>query len=333
MKVKLLQEKCHFRLVDARGRAVQNVNEFLNTLRTRGLSPHTVRAYAYDLQSLFSWLNSPKQIRFFEMADLCKFIDWLRENNLSPRSINRRLSTIEMFYRFVTGKNLSALMPASGYRARSRDHNLGIHHLPLRKTRRMRVKVPKKLIIPLTTDQVRILLQQFARYRDLTICYLMLLCGLRAQEVLNIEQWDLRPFEKSVRIHGKGNKERILPLPDIICGVVAKYLLFERPADCSTKSLFVVLQGRQRGKPMTAAGLRSLFRIRRKYSQLANIHPHLLRHTFGSAMAAAGMSLPILQRMMGHAFPETTMQYINLAMNDIVEQFRHAADKIAEYYT
>lgn len=332
MKVKLLQEKHHFRFVDARGRSVRDVNEFLKTLRIRGLSPHTIRAYAYDLQSFFLWLTSSKQIRSFKMSDLCKFIDRLRENNLSPRSINRRLSTVEIFYRFVTGKTISASMPASGYRARSRDHNLGIHKITRRDSLRMRVSVPKKLIIPLTADQVRLLLKQFTRYRDLTLCYLMLLCGLRVQEVLNIEQRDLRPLEKSVRIHGKGNKERILPLPDVICSVVAKYLLLERPTNCSTDSLFVVLQGRHRGKPMTVAGVRSLFRIRRKHPQLANIHPHLLRHTFGSAMAVAGMSLPVLQRMMGHAFPETTMQYINLAMNDIVEQFHKAADKIAEYY-
>jgi len=333
MKVKLLRDGQYFRLVDARGRSLWDVSEFLRSLRTRGLSPHTMRAYAYDLRSFFSWLISPGKVRSLEKADLCKFIDQQRENSLSPRSINRRLTTVELFYRFVTGKDLPATVPYSSYRARSRDRNLGIHRLPRRDSVRLRIKVPKKLITPLTNGQVKFLLQQFARYRDLALCYLMVLCGLRAQEVLNIQCGDLRPFEKTLLVHGKGNKERLLPLPDVIRGVIAKYLMFERPTDCVTNALFVILQGRGRGRPMTVAGVRSLFRTRRHHPQLANIHPHLLRHTFGSTMAGSGMSLPTLQRLMGHAFPETTMQYINLSMNDIVDQFRQAAEKIAKYYS
>jgi len=333
VRVKLLQEGRDFRLVDARGRCVSDVNEFLRTLRIRGLSPHTVRAYAYDLRSFFSWLTSSGKVRSLERADLCKFIDQQRESNLSPRSINRRLTTVQLFYRFVTGKDLPGAVCCANYRARSRDRNLGIHRLSHRNSVHLRVKVPKKLITPLTNDQVKFLLRQFARYRDLTLCYLMVLCGLRAQEVLNIQCGDLRPFEKTLYVHGKGNKERLLPLPDVIWGVIAKYMALERPTDCVTKALFVVLQGRGRGQPMTIAGVRSLFRVRRQHPQLANIHPHLLRHTFGSAMAASGMSLPTLQRMMGHAFPETTMQYINLSMNDIVEQFQRATEKIARHYS
>lgn len=333
MKVKLLRDGQYFRLVDARGRSLGDVNEFLRSLRTRGLSPHTVRAYAYDLRSFFAWLISPGKIRSLERADLCKFIDQQREAKLSPRSINRGLTTVELFYRFVTGKDLPATVPCSNYRARNRDRHLGIHRLPHQSSVRLRVKVPKKLITPLTNDQVKFLLQRFARYRDLALCYLMVLCGLRAQEVLNILCGDLRPFEKTLYVHGKGKKERLLPLPDVIWGVIAKYMALERPTDCVTKAIFVVLQGRDRGKPMTIAGVRSLFRVRRHHPQLTNIHPHLLRHTFGSAMAASGMSLPTLQRMMGHAFPETTMQYINLSMNDVVEQFRQATEKIARFYS
>jgi site-specific recombinase XerD len=333
VRVKLLQDGQHFRLVDARGRCVGDVNEFLRSLRTRGLSPHTVRAYAYDLRSFFSWLISPGKVRSLETADLCKFIDQQRESNLSPRSINRRLTTAQLFYRFVTGKDFPATIGCSNFRARSRDRNLGIHRLSRRNSVHLRVKVPKKLITPLTNDQVKLLLRQFARYRDLALCYLMVLCGLRAQEVLNIQCKDLRPFEKTLYVHGKGNKERLLPLPEVIWSLIAKYLALERPTDCITKALFVVLQGRRRGWPMTVAGVRSLFRVRRQHPQLANIHPHLLRHTFGSAMAASGMSLPTLQRMMGHAFPETTMQYINLSMNDVVEQFQQAAQKIAKHYS
>jgi integrase/recombinase XerC len=331
VQIKLRQDGNHLRLVDGRGRSVRDANEFLSTLYTRGLSSHTIRAYAYDLKAFLSWFSSRK-IHTVEMTDLCKFIDNQRERNLSPRSINRRLTAIELFYRFMTGKDLPATMPSSNYRAVVRNRKLGVHHLPHRNTLRLRLKVPKKLVIPLTSGQVKVLLQQFTRYRDLALCYLMVLCGLRAQEVLNIQCTDLRPFQKTLYVQGKGNKERLMPLPGVILEIIAKYISLERPTDCSTRALFVVLQGRRRGKPMTIAGIRSLFRIRRHHPQLAHIHPHLLRHTFGSTMAASGMSLPTLQRLMGHSFPETTMQYINLSMNDIMEQLHQAAEKISKYY-
>ena len=205
--------------------------------------------------------------------------------------------------------------------------------MPHKENKHLRVKVPKTIITPLTVNQVQSLLALFTRYRDLALIYLMLLCGLRAQEILNIEKGDFQPSEKTIRVHGKGNKERILPLPEIVCDLVAKYLYFERPKESLTNALFVALQGRQRGKPITIAGLRSLFRVRRSHSGLANIHPHLLRHTFGSAMASHGMSLPVLQRLMGHAFPETTMQYVNFSMNDVIEQFTLATTKLEEIYT
>lgn len=332
MKVKLVKKEQYFQLIDARGRSISDVNRFLKTLYTRGLSPHTARAYAYDLQSFLSWLSVPSQVHSLKIDDLYKFIEQQQIRKLSPRSINRKLSTIVQFYQFVTGKELQANILCSGYRARKRDRNLGIHRLPRQKQIRLRVKVPKKLITPLNTDQVKFLLQQFSRYRDLALCYLMVLCGLRTQEVLNIQCEDLRMPEKKLCVHGKGNKERILPLPDVILGLVEKYRIFERPTECATNALFVVLQGQRRGQPMTIAGVRSLFRVKRKHSQLANIHPHLLRHTFGSTMAASGMSLLILQRMMGHAFPDTTMKYINLSMNDVVEQFRQATERVTQHY-
>ena len=333
MKVQILCKHQQISIVDTRGRILRDANRFLNSLRIRGLSSHTIRAYAYDLKSLFSWLRSIKKVRDLTKHELSKFIDYQRINQSSPRSINRRLTTAELFYRFITGTRLLASVSCSKFRGQRRDRTLGLFSMPHKENKHLRVKVPKTIITPLTVNQVQSLLALFTRYRDLALIYLMLLCGLRAQEILNIEKGDFQPSEKTIRVHGKGNKERILPLPEIVCDLVAKYLYFERPKESLTNALFVALQGRQRGKPITIAGLRSLFRVRRTHSGLANIHPHLLRHTFGSAMASHGMSLPVLQRLMGHAFPETTMQYVNFSMNDVIEQFTLATTKLEEIYT
>jgi integrase/recombinase XerC len=96
--------------------------------------------------------------------------------------------------------------------------------------------------------------------------------------------------------------------------------------------LFVVLQGNKLGHPMTTDGLRSLFRHRRKNDDIKTANPHRLRHTFGADMARSGVRLPILQKMMGHADSKTTLQYINLSMVDIANEFNRASKEINKRY-
>src|SRR5712691_9626726 len=121
----------------------------------------------------------------------------------------------------------------------------------------------------------------------------------------------------------KGNKKRVLPLPAETIEVLQNYLRLERPLT-NTPSLFVSLKGRQRGRPMTAAGLRSLFRHHRLASKVPQANPHRFRHTFGSDMVRAGISLPALMHLMGHAHIHTTMLYVELAPQDVWREYARA---------
>ncbi len=122
-----------------------------------------------------------------------------------------------------------------------------------------------------------------------------------------------------------------MPVPPLLMKVIAKYSRLERPRSKSTQ-VFLVMQGAKKGQPMTRAGLRKVFRTRRKRPALANANPHRLRHTFGTDMARSGVRLPILQRMMGHAFAETTLQYVNISMVDVAAEFHRAAAKLEHRY-
>src|SRR5207247_944775 len=133
----------------------------------------------------------------------------------------------------------------------------------------------------------------FRTFRDLAVAGLMLLDGLRSCEVLALQLEDLQLASTQMRVLGKGNKQRLLPLPQPIIDVLQNYLRLERPHTHSL-SLFVCLKGRHRGQPMTAAGLRSLFRHHRVTSQVPQANPHRFRHTFGADMVRAGISLPAL---------------------------------------
>jgi site-specific recombinase XerD len=320
----------------AGSRQARDANRFLEALAVRGLSPRTVRAYAYDLLRLFRWLGVRRFVRRLDERLLLEFVRTQREENAKPKSINRRLSTCRLYFRFLTGHEMprrpGASAPAPHYRGRGRDRNLGIQSLPRSQRISLRVKEPKTIIDPLTVEQVREFLQTLRRYRDLAIVYLMLLCGLRSREVRLLRLGDVLFDDNRLRVQGKGDKERLLPMPPLLVRTLHDYLRLERPDESPSARLFVVLQGVRRGHSMTAEGLRQLFRYRRAASSLANANAHRFRHTFGSDMARGGVRLPILQKMMGHAHAETTLAYVNLAMVDVAAEYERAATQIHQRY-
>lgn len=319
-------------VVEGTGVLVAQANVFLSTVTLRGFSPRTVRAYAFDLVVFFRWL----QLRALKLPAvsetvLLEYICAQREQGAKPRSINRRLSTCRLFIRHVTGQEPERRTASGYYRGRGRDRNLGIQVLRPRRRVALRVKVPRTLIEPLSQSQVRQFLRSVRRYRDLAIVYLMLLCGLRSREVLLLQLEDVSGEDLRLRVRGKGDKERTIPLPEMLHRLLARYVELERP-ESNSPALFVVLKGRQKGQRITAAGLRSLFRYRRRATGLQDANAHRFRHTFGTDMARAGVRLPILQRMMGHAQAETTLQYINLAMTDVAEEYQRASAIIRHRY-
>jgi site-specific recombinase XerD len=225
-----------------------------------------------------------------------------------------------------------ASLPGSFYKGPGRDRRLGLHRLKKKHSLKLQVKVPRRLVSPLNGEQVREFLSNQRRYRDIAMVHLMLLCGLRSREVLLLGRQDVSLFERRVRVLGKGNRERVLPIGELSATSIEQYMRHERPDSCADDSLFVCLQGKRRGHAMTPEGLRSIFRTRRKVSGLGHANPHRFRHTFGADMARAGVRLPVLQRLMGHENPETTLQYINLSLTDVAEAYLEAAAKIQERY-
>ncbi|HVH85161.1 MAG TPA: tyrosine-type recombinase/integrase, partial [Terriglobales bacterium] len=188
---------------------------------------------------------------------------------------------------------------------------------------RLRVKVPKRNIVPLSVNEVARFWSSFRNSRDLAMVGLMLLHGLRSAEVLALNCDDVLLPEAQLRVRGKGNKLRFLPLAPETIQLLDHYLQLERPNPCGP-ALFVVLKGCARGTRMTAAGLRSLFRHHRQTTGIKLAHPHRFRHTFASDMVRAGMSLPALMRLMGHADIQTTLQYVRITPQDVYLEYARA---------
>jgi site-specific recombinase XerD len=178
---------------------------FLERLSIRGLSPFTEESYAYDLALVHRWLTAAGlDLEQLTSEHLHQFLAWERGRDSHPKSMNRRLHTLRLYYEFILQSPLPGGLEARGaYRGRQRDRELGLQRLPKRGLRQLRVKEPRTIVEPLTIDQVRQLLSSLRRYRDLCVAYAMLLCGLRTQEVLDLgfvtSSWKTVGFACSAR--------------------------------------------------------------------------------------------------------------------------------------
>jgi len=324
-----------YKLENDLGDLVFDANRFLECVELKGCSPKTVVSYGYDLLNFYTWLSQSKiEMDKLTEYDLYKYIAFQKEKEAKPRSINRRLATVTQFWRFNFGKEMPGgkyvLRPMSFYKGRNVSPNMGI--LPQKKVRKLlRVKVPFKLQIPLNADEVNQYLKSIKRHRDLAIVNLMLHCGLRSIEVLNLKNQDISILKRQVLINGKGDKQRMIFLPSYVLQLIERYRTYERVGVVS-EYCFVVLKGKRKGQPMTRSGLREIFRYRRKKSGIHKANPHRFRHTFAVDMIRAGVPVAAVQKLMGHEDINMTMNYVNLSQNDVREEFLKASERIKKRY-
>ncbi len=312
-----------YRLLQDNAQGIDWANEFLDTQRVRGLCLRSLRAYAYDLINIARWFA----VASLDLSDLteAKLSDYIRyQLNHQPQpaaqTINHRLCVTRCLYRFHYGHEIPVQGYSHGAFAVSPPFGYGRHRRALR---RLGLKVPRHVVIPLTAAEVAQFWSGFRTFRDLSIVALMLFNGLRSCEVLGLKLEDLQFAQSQILVRGKGNRQRLLPLDSQTIKLLDLYMNVERPMTNSS-FVFVVLKGPNRGKPMTSAGLRTVFRHHRRLSSVSNANPHRFRHTFGADMVRAGISLPALMRLMGHSHIHTTMLYVQLCPGDVWREFHRA---------
>ncbi|MGO8961324.1 MAG: tyrosine-type recombinase/integrase [Streptosporangiaceae bacterium] len=315
---------------------LQLCNEYLSYLADRRYSPASVRAYAFDLLHFARWLageglgleavTTDVLLRYLAS---CRAehrpgqhdnVIWLasgRATGFAPATINRRLAAVSGLFSFRAMRDPAAASPVprgpAARRAAAGQRTGLLAHLNKPKPRsQLRVREPRRLPRGLDRAETATLLGSFRTDRDRAMAGLMLLSGLRSAEVLGLRVADVDIGRGWVLVTGKGDKERRVPLDPDVAGLIQSYLLAGRP-ETTSRALFVVAKGPHRGQPLTAAGLRRVFRYHREISGVAAGHPHALRHTFGTALAEAGVDLPVLQALMGHDHADSSAAYIHLA--------------------
>jgi integrase/recombinase XerD len=306
-------------LISADGQPVKQAERFIHTLVLRGLSPRTWRAYAYDLLEAYRWMDEanrqPEQITGDDLID---FIDYMkRPPSAAAATINRRLRLVQRFVEFLTG---AAPVVAAW---RQHTHALSFHSRSRRGS--VRIKEPHRVVHPMKDTEVLEFYSSLKTWRDRAMMLLMWAEGLRSAEVLNLTVNDIDPHGQSLRIHGKGRKQRVMPLAEAVATTLHLYGQLERPPTAS-QAMFVVLKGPRRGAPLSAEGLRRIFRYHRQKSGITQANPHRFRHCFGANMTRCRVPLLVLARMMGHSSPHTTMRYVEIEDEELRTHYRQALD-------
>jgi len=323
------------------------VNEYLSYLGDRNYSPRTIRTYGFGLLSFCRWLAAEA----VELGDvttdvLLRFLaacrtevvagrqggpnvvglDGRRTDTLSPATVNLRLAAVSGLFSFQSMRDPETPNPVPKGREAKRasvgERGGMLAHVSRSPKRRspLRVRDAKRLPVTLDHREVVALLESLRTWRDRAIAGLMVFCGLRSTEVLSLDVTDVDIGARWLSVSGKGGRQRRVPLDVDVAGVIQTYLLAERPDTTSTR-LFIVAKGPTRGQPLSPAGLRRIFRYHRELTGIAAAHPHALRHTFGTALAEAGVDLAVMQALLGHSHIDTTARYVHLAPTHVKAEF------------
>ncbi len=261
----------------------------------RRLSPHTLSAYMREVDSLLQWCQRSgiKDWKRIDSAQLRSFAARSHAAGLKPRSVQRRLSAVRTLFRFLVREGAIKQSPAVDVRA---------------------PKAGKRLPHTLDVDQMGALLSFKPEgplgARDLAMMELLYSSGLRLAELVSLNLADLHLADRTVRVTGKGNKTRIMPVGTQALAAL-KVWLRERTALSAVDEPALFLN--HRGRRLGGRAVQLLVARRARAQGLPmGVHPHLFRHSFATHLLESSRDLRAVQELLGHASIGTTQIYTHL---------------------
>ncbi len=263
-----------------------------------GHSPHTVAAYRRDLNRLVDFARSRGRttVDALTIADLRAFIFLLKDLGLSSATIRRHLSAIRTWYGFMVQEGLTARNPSDQLEAPSRWRTL---------PEVLSVAEVERLLASPAVDAP-------LGWRDRVLLELGYGAGLRVTELCTLGLSDLDLGEGLVRVFGKGQKERLVPIGRPVLSAVSVYLHTLRPTlDHGATAGRLLLNAR--GMPLSRVGAWGIVKQHAARAGIArDVTPHTLRHTFATHLLEGGADLRAVQEMLGHADLATTQIYTHV---------------------
>ncbi len=278
----------------------EELNEFMDFLSLeKGLSKNSISAYHADLLDFITFIKEEKVEKLSDVKRpyILSFLISCKKKGLETSTIARRLVSIKVFFRYLFQESLIE------------ENVTEVMDSP---------KLWRLLPDFLSNTEIDTLLKVFPAGKDLlffrnrAILEVMYACGLRVSELVNLQINSIKFDEEIVRVLGKGNKERIVPIGKIARNVIEKYIQNIRPKLAKfpqETSLFISNNGRKLNRER-------IWGIVKEGARLAgikkNIYPHTLRHSFASHLLENGADLRIIQEMLGHADISTTEIYTHV---------------------
>jgi integrase/recombinase XerC len=282
------------------------VADFLRQLRERNASPHTIKAYSGDLTNFSAYAGSRGWKELDHIA-VRGFLSQLYEKGLSKTSVARSLAAVRSLHRWLAREGVVEQNPAK------------LVATP---------KLPKKLPRVPTIEEINSVLDgqmpEAAAFpeRDRLMLELLYGCGIRNSELTGINLDDIRLSAEAILIRGKGKKERYVPFGDSVRTALVAYLPARQQVLTDTRKNTPALLINQRGGRLTT---RSVGRIIKKIAVAKglspDVHPHTLRHAFGTHMLEEGADLRAIQELLGHERLATTQRYTQLSMKHVLQVY------------
>jgi integrase/recombinase XerD len=292
-------------------RAIDDYLAYLNV--ERGLSPATIRAYRGDLNDFAAargsgreWAAGPEAARRYLAARTRRGRP--HDPGLAPTSLRRRAASIRGFYRFAFGEGVIGVDVAA--------------HLDL-------PRQPRLLPATLTVAEVEALLEAAPDLRGRALLELLYAAGLRVSEALGLDGEDLSTDGGFVRVIGKGDKERLVPVGEIALDWLARWMSEERPGLLAIRHveparggpLFLGDRGGRLARQQAFALVRA---AARRAGLPESVSPHTLRHSFATHLLEGGADLRIVQELLGHASISTTQLYTHVTGERVREVYARA---------
>ena len=281
-------------------------DDFLRHLRERNSSPHTIKAYTSDLDAFSAYIGSrdPKAIDHIAIRG---FLSHLYDKGLSKTSVARSLAAIRSLYRWLAQEGIVEQNPAK-----------------LVSTPRLPKKLPRVPTIEEVNSVLDGKMPEVASFpeRDRLLLELLYGCGIRNSELVGINLDDIRASNEAILIRGKGKKERYVPFGESAHEALTVYLPWRHQLLATVKKSTAALLINQRGGRLTTRSVgRIVKRIAVAKGLSPDVHPHTLRHAFGTHMLEEGADLRAIQELLGHERLATTQRYTQLSVKHMMDVY------------
>ena len=280
----------------------------------RRYSPHTVLAYKTDLEVFASYMLSTYEITSpseLTVTMLRSFVMEQMETGLNPKSVNRKISSIKAYIRYMRKEGVININPAATLKS---------------------IKTPKTLVSALSEDEISDLLNNdfFDKspqgLRARAMIELMYATGVRRSELINLKLSALDLGQKTIRVIGKRNKERLIPLTDASIEAITGYLSI-RPSGQSDAFLFLTDKGKKLYPELVYATVK---RYLSYVSSLQKKSPHVLRHTFATHLLNKGADMNDIKELMGHANLSATQVYTHNSFEQLKSVYNQSHPREAQ---